>query len=119
MDTVAAPGQHLKAKSRGSRVYRFRQDATAASYDRVGGQDKGTGMPQHHNPRFLLGKAHRVSRRQLAGARHLVDFRRIDPVGLYPDLPKQIEPARRGRSEHKKRCCRHSVTPAGAARKSG
>ena len=59
-----------------------------------------------------------MGRRQLAGAWDFVDISGIDPVGLDPDLPEQVEPARRGGSEHKERRCRHWVILADAARKS-
>jgi hypothetical protein len=119
VDTMAAPGQQLKAKSRSSRLRGFRQDAAAASDDCVGGQNISVGMPRHHGPRLFLREAHRMSRRQLTGPRHFVDIGGIDPVGLQPDLPKQSEPARRSGGEYEEWRCYHRVIPADAARKSG
>ena len=75
-------------------------------------------MPRHHRPRLFFGKAHHKGRRQLVGERDFVDIGGINPVGLDPDLPEQVEPARRGGSKHKERRCRHWVIPGDAARKS-
>ena len=59
-----------------------------------------------------------MSPRFLSGARGFIDLGGIDPVGLNPNLPQQVEPARRGGSEHEKRRRHQSVIPADATRRS-
>jgi len=118
MDAMTAPGQQLQTRPGGGRVGRLWQDPAAAGDDRVGGQDKGAGMAGHHRPRLFLGEAHGVRGRQLARLHNLVDIGGVDPVGLDPDLTKQVEPAPRGGSEHEERCRRHGLIAAGEAGKS-
>src|SRR6267143_4189683 len=56
-----------------------------------------------------------MSRWQLARAGCFIDIGGIDPVGHEPDLPQQVEPARRGRSKHEEWRRHPRVTRANAA----
>ena len=49
-------------------------------------------MAGHHGPSLLLGEPHGMDRRQLIGARGFINVRRVDAVGLQPDLAEQFEP---------------------------
>ncbi len=100
MDAVAPPGQQFETAARARFVHRLRLDAPTAGDDCVGGEDVVAGVARHYGAQLFFGEAQCVRRRLLVSTRRFVDFGRIDPVGLDPDLPQQFEPARRSRGKH-------------------
>ena len=79
---------------------RLRLDPPAAAHDRIGAQDERCRVAGGDLPHLGLGQARRMLARQLARQRPLIDVGRVDGRRLRPDLPQQVETARRRRSEN-------------------
>ena len=86
IDPVTPARQQFEAGAGGRLVLGFRQDAAPAGDDRIGGENKGAGVPRRDGPRLGLGQPHDMRRRQLAALRGFVDIGRVDPIRHDADL---------------------------------
>jgi hypothetical protein len=100
-DAVPPAAQELQARPRLGLALGLGQDAPAAGHHRIGGQHPASGMPGGDRRQLPTRHALRIGERQLARPMAFVDMGRVDERRLDPDLPQQIAPPRRTRSQDK------------------